>query len=279
MSTTREIPIPTLHLFQPLDAKLIELLKSLSNEEWNKPTLAKQWTVKDIAAHLLDGNVRFISMLRDNHFGLKPENINSYQDLVNFLNGINADWVNAMKRVSPALLVELLELTGKEYFEGIQKLDPFKPALFSVAWAGEEESQNWFHIAREYTEKWHHQQQIREAVGKQGIMEKQFFFPLIDTFMRALPHTYKDVVAEEGTSLSVIVTGETGGKWSILKSASGWEFTKTPSTISSLVEIAPSDAWQLFTKGLSKEEAEKRMLFSGDQKLGRKVLDMISIMG
>lgn len=272
------IPIPTLHLFQPLDQKLIELLKSISPEDWNKPTLAKLWTVKDIAAHLLDGNVRFISMLRDHYFGEKPENINSYQDLVKFLNGLNADWVKAMKRMSPTLLIELLESTGKEYYEGIQKLDPFKPALFSVAWAGEEESQNWFHIAREYTEKWHHQQQIREAVNQQGIMTKEFFFPLINTFMRALPHTYKNVEAEEGTSLSVIVTGETGGKWSIIKTSSGWEFTRTPTTLSSLVEIAPSDAWQLFTKGLPKEEAEKRMLFSGDQQLGRKVLDMISVM-
>lgn len=273
-----EIPIPTLHLFQPLDAKLIALLKSLSPEEWNKPTLAKQWNVKDIAAHLLDGNVRFISMVRDHHFGLKPENINSYQDLVGFLNGINADWVKAMKRVSSALLVELLELTGKEYFEGIQKLDPFQPALFAVAWAGESESQNWFHVAREYTEKWHHQQQIREAVNKQGIMSREFFFPLINTFMRALPYTYKNVEAPEGASVSVIVSGETGGKWSIIKDSSGWEFTKSPTTLTSLVEITPSDAWRLLTKGISREEAEQRMVFSGNQELGRKVLNMTSVM-
>jgi hypothetical protein len=38
-----EVPIPTLHLFQPLDQKLIELLKSLSHEDWNKPTVAKLW--------------------------------------------------------------------------------------------------------------------------------------------------------------------------------------------------------------------------------------------
>jgi len=41
------VPIPTLHLFLPLDQKLIELLKSLSGDDWKKPTLAKLWTVKD----------------------------------------------------------------------------------------------------------------------------------------------------------------------------------------------------------------------------------------
>ena len=272
------IPILTLHLFQPLDEKLIELLKSLSPEDWNKPTLAKLWTVKDIAAHLLDGNVRFISMLRDKHIGLKAENINSYQDLVDFLNGVNADWVKAMKRMSPSLLIELLESTGKEYCAAIKELDPFEPAIFSVAWAGESESQNWFHIAREYTEKWHHQQQIREAVNKQGIIEKEFFFPLMDTFMRALPYTYREMDAEKGTIVSVIVTGETGGTWSIIKESDRWKFTDA-SSATATVEMDPSDAWKLLTKGLPKAEAEKRIRISGNQELGRKTLDMISIMG
>jgi uncharacterized damage-inducible protein DinB len=45
--------ILTQHLFESLDNKLIELLRSLSDEDWNKPTIAPLWTVKDIAAHLL----------------------------------------------------------------------------------------------------------------------------------------------------------------------------------------------------------------------------------
>ena len=70
-------------------------------------------------------------------------------------------------------------------------------APVSVAWAGEKHSINWFHIAREFTEKWHHQQQIRDAVGKPGIMTKEFFYPVMDTFMRGMPHRYRDVQAAE----------------------------------------------------------------------------------
>jgi len=275
----KEIPIPTLHLFTPLDEKLIELLKSLSPEEWNKPTLSKLWTVKDIAAHLLDGNIRFISILRDNHLGVKAENINSYQDLIDFLNNLNADWVKALKRMSPPLLIELLEITGKQYVEAIKKLDPFEPAIFSVAWAGEDVSLNWFHVAREYTEKWHHQQQIREAVNKQGIMSREFFFPLIDTLMRALPHTYKNVHAPIGSSVNVTVTGDTGGTWFIQKAEAGWKFIDFHTSPAATVEIDPSTSWKLLTKGMTKEEAEKKMKFYGDVMLGKQVLTMISIMG
>jgi hypothetical protein len=61
----------------------------------------------------------------------------------------------------------------------LKELDPFAEAIFSVGWAGEEKSLNWFHIAREYTEKWHHQQQIRLAVGQEQICTQETFIILI----------------------------------------------------------------------------------------------------
>ena len=45
-----KIKIETLHLFSILDRKLIELLKSLTLEEWNSQTVAKLWKVKDVAS-------------------------------------------------------------------------------------------------------------------------------------------------------------------------------------------------------------------------------------
>ena len=36
---------------------------------------------------------------------------------------------------------------------------------FGVAWAGEERSPAWFDVARELTERWHHQAHIRLATG------------------------------------------------------------------------------------------------------------------
>ena len=274
-----QIPIPTLHLFPKLDAKLLELLKSLTSEEWNSKTLARQWTVKDIASHLLDGNIRTLSFSRDEFVGERPEKVDSYQDLVDYLNRLNADWVKATKRVSPAVLIELLEITGKEYIAQLNKLDPFAPAIFSVAWAGQTESPNWFHIAREYSEKWHHQQQIREAVNKPGIMTPEFFYPLIDTFMQALPHTYRNVKADAGTSLIVKVTSDVGGEWILVKADKNWELQKNQSGNSKAeITIDPDTAWKIFTKGASGIEAERKINFSGDRELGKPILSMLSVM-
>lgn len=274
-----QIPIQTLHLFPKLDETLISLLKSLSPQEWNKPTLARLWTVKDIASHLLDGNFRGVSLLRDGYVGDTPGNIDTYQDLVSFLNQLNADWVKATKRISPSLLIELLELTGKEYYQELAKLDQSKPALFSVAWAGQTESPNWFHIAREYTEKWHHQQQIREAVNKPGIMTREFYYPLINTFMRALPHTYRSTQAEIGTAIRVIITSELGGEWLLIRGKSQWGLSETQiDYIKTQIEIDPDTAWKLFTKGVSSLEAEKKIKFIGDIELAKSILTMVSVM-
>ena len=115
MAFSTTIPIPTLHLFPILDRELIALLKSLTPEEWEAPTLAPLWKVKDIAAHLLDGNMRTLSMLRDGYAGDPPGDIHAYEDLLAYLNGLNASWVAATKRLSPRVLIEWLELTGKQY--------------------------------------------------------------------------------------------------------------------------------------------------------------------
>jgi len=272
-----EVPIQTLHLFLPLDQKLIELLKSLSQDEWNKQTVATQWKVKDVAAHLLDGNIRNLAAI-ENHIGDPPDAIHSYKDLVDYLNRLNADWVKAMKRVGPKTLIELLEITQKPTIEYYYSLDLWAKARFAVSWAGEEESKNWFHVAREYTERWHHQQQIRDAVNKQGIMERKFFFPLIQTFMMALPHTYRNTLAPEGTIISINVTGEAGGEWKIKTEAGHWQFTDDPGEIATNIEMDPDTSWKLFTKALRKEEAETRVKISGDEKLAEPVLRMVAVM-
>ena len=61
----RPEPIIVVDLFPKLEQKLIELLNGLTPADWRKPTMCPQWTVKDIVAHLLDGNLRRLSRVRD----------------------------------------------------------------------------------------------------------------------------------------------------------------------------------------------------------------------
>jgi len=270
--------IHTRHLFPILDRKLIALLRTLSDDDWNAPTRAKLWCVKDIAAHLLDGNIRTLSMSRDGYFGETPTNIHSYTDLVGFLNKLNADWVTASRRIGPRVLTDLLEITGYQYSRHMAELDLHAPAIFSVAWAGHETSPNWFHIAREYTEKWHHQQQIREAVGKPGIESRELYYPVLDTFLQALPHHYRQTDAPQHTTVSVIITGEAGGTWTIRREHQQWTFTPTPATADATIILPDTEAWKLFTKGLAPHEAEKHLTLTGSSQLTHPLLTLVAVM-
>ncbi|GAA0879854.1 maleylpyruvate isomerase family mycothiol-dependent enzyme [Algoriphagus jejuensis] len=275
----RIIPIETIDLILALDLKLIELLRSLTEEEWNAQTVAKLWTVKDVAAHLLDGNLRSLSTSRDHFFGEKPERMDSYQDLVDFLNSLNHSWVKAMKRVSPQILTTMLEASGKDYFEHLQTLDPWEDALYPVAWAGQDRSPNWFHIAREYTEKFLHQQQIREAVAKPGIMTREFFHPFLDSLMQAFPHTFRDIIYPTGTVVSLEISSEIGGTWSLIRTEHIWMLRKEAFAESTtLVTMEPDTAWKLFSKSWKPEAVLDIVDIKGDQKLGRKVLDIVAFM-
>lgn len=278
MTVNPAIPVDVVHLLPVLDSKLIELMASLTPEEWQKQTIAKKWVVKDVAAHLLDSNVRILSIMRDNYFG-EQANIQSYQELVDFLNGLNADWVKAMKRVSPAVLVLLHQTTGPLFCDYFKSLPPFDKSVFAVDWAGETESKNWMEIAREYTEKWLHQQQIRDAVNKPALMTRELFYPFIDIFMLALPHTYRGITADNGTVVKVTVTTEIGGSWYLTRTDNGWKLSKDPvAHPSTEISIDPDTAWKLFSKSLRPAQIKNSVTITGDQALGETALNMVSVM-
>lgn len=274
-----ETSIRVNHLFHSLDAALVDLLKSLTDEEWEAQTVAKHWKVKDVVAHLLDGNLRTLSIQRDGYIGEKPENVKSYQDLVAWLNQLNADWVKASKRLSPKVLITLHELTGKMVSEYYCSLDPQEKAIFSVAWAGEEESHNWFHIAREYTEKWLHQQQIRDAVNKPGILTSDYFIPFLETSLRGLPHTFKEVAAEDGTTLQLTIALPQEASWYLTRERGQWIVTRTTQhQPKASLTLEANAAWKLFSKSWKPEDAKPFTKISGDVTLAEKALHLVSFM-
>lgn len=271
--------IHTAHLFPELDEHLISLLKSLTPEDWEKPTVARLWKVRDVAAHLLDGNIRVISIYRDGHFTAPDRKIDGYDDLVAYLNQLNADWVKACKRMSPALLTDLLENTGKQYSEIMSRQDLEAVAVFSVSWAGESVSKNWFHIAREYTEKWHHQQQIRDAVKQHGIMTPRLFRPVIETFLRGLPHTYRDTQAPIGTAVRIAVAPDETFEWFLVKTADQWVISETfNGRPGASVTLDADIAWKLFTKAIKPGEALTNANLTGNKELAGVTLNLIAVM-
>jgi mycothiol maleylpyruvate isomerase-like protein len=157
-------PILCAHLMRSVDEKLIELLRSFAPSDWDMQTVVPQWKVRDVAAHLLDTVLRKLSMARDSWF-VEAVEIRSPRDVSELVNRLNAEGVTVYRRLSPPILIDMMKMACDQSACFHESLDPFGRAMFAVSWAGEEQSLNWFDTARELTERWHHQQQIRLATG------------------------------------------------------------------------------------------------------------------
>lgn len=268
------------HLFPELYNQLIDLLDDLSVDDWKKPTSSTKWNVKDIAAHLLDGDLRRISFQRDNLSppSLKNE-IKNYEQLVEHLNQLNNSWVEVSNRFSPAVLIDLFKYTSGEIPKLFDSLDPHGKALFGVSWAGEDQSENWFDIAREYTEKWYHQQQIREAVGRPILSDEIWVFPLINTFVRGLPFVFNKRAPNKIDGIVFLdIEDMSNAKW-IIENKGTWNLKfGIPPNYTSMVTMSSDTAWRIFSRNISKENAIKNIAFKGDEDLGKLILELTGYM-
>jgi uncharacterized protein (TIGR03083 family) len=271
-------PVYLLERFPPLHRELMTLLRGLTPVDWSRATTCAAWSVKDIVAHLLDTGLRRLSLDRD-RFAPPAAEISSYADLVAYLNRLNAEWVTAACRLSPQVLMDLMDRMSAQLHQYFAALEPHAPARFGVAWAGDHVSPVWFDIGREYTERWLHQQQIREAVGAPGLVAREWLHPALNIFMRALPHTYRATSAEPGRSIHFAITGEAGGDWTLRREPAGWSlFSGRDDASAARVTLDQETAWKLLSKGLPREAARHRVRIEGDARLGDPVLGALAVM-
>jgi uncharacterized protein (TIGR03083 family) len=261
-------------LFATERMQLLDLLAALSPNDWHAPTACAGWSVKDVAAHLLGDDLSRLARQRDGFADASPD---PAEPLVAFINRRNAAWVEALRRLSAPVLRDLLRWSGEQTAMYFTSLNPF--ALGGpVSWAGPDPAPVWLDLAREYTERWHHQQHIREAVGAPGLTAPRFFEPVLATFVRALPHTFRHVAAPNETTVQFNITGASGGAWAVVREEAVWTlYTGAAPQPAAMVMLDQEAAWRLFTKGMAPRAARAAARIEGDPRLGAVVLEAVAI--
>jgi uncharacterized protein (TIGR03083 family) len=272
-------PLYTADLFAGLNDELISLLRGLSPEDWERPTVAGAWRVRDVAAHLLDAMLRRVSAARDGH-RMQPDGpIDDYRNLVGYLNRLNASWVAVSNRLSPRVLTDLLAWTGPQVAAVMASLPPHEQAMIGVAWAGEERSENWFDTGREYTEHWHHQAQIRDAVGAPGLYERRWLHPVIELCLYALPVAFRGLDRPAGATLVLEVTGDAGGTWSLVRTEGAWKLWRGAAEKPAANARMDGDtAWRLLFNALPAEAARTKITAEGDPELFERLIAARGVM-
>jgi uncharacterized protein (TIGR03083 family) len=272
-------PLDTRAMFRPVSAELVALLRALTPADWDRQTIAGDWRVRDVVAHLIDTALRRLAFHRDGMTPPPPDKpIKTTRDFVDFINRLNAQWVTTSKRFSPRVLTEFFDRASTDLANWFETLPLDAPALFGVSWAGEEQSEGWFDIGREFTELWHHQQQIRMAVGAPSLSDSRYLRAVIDIAMRGLPHAFRDVSASPGETLLVDVSGSAGGQWTLVRHAQGWTlYAGTPEVATTRIELQDEATWKLLFNGFTDAEAAAAIRVDGRADLAAPLLRARSV--
>ena len=221
---------------------LLELLRGLSDSEWAAPTAVAGWRVKDLALHLLDDDLGWLSRGRDDDAsGLLDSSQSSF---VAALAAKNQRWIDGAQGLSRRVVADLLMWSGGEmdrHYAGMNLGD-----RGSVAWASDEPVPLWFDLAQDLTERWVHQQQIRVSLDRDDGYRDRYLPEVLRTFVWAAPHQYR-VRAEPGVEVRMRL-GRTG-EWTLVSAGEGrWTLHERIATSPSGVLSATDDgAWRLFT--------------------------------
>ena len=272
-------PTDTRSFFRPVSRELVALLRELPQAAWERPTLAGAWRVRDVVAHILDGSLRRVSFHRDRHTPPTPaEPPRSEREFVAFINGLNAQWVETARRLSPRLLVDLYEPVAAALADFFESLPDDAPALFPVSWAGEAASAGWFDVGREFTELWHHQAQVRDAVGAPPLADPAWLNAVLLIALRGLPHAYRDTPGAPGQAVTIEITGPAGGVFTLLRDGERWTLLLgQEASESARASMSDDSAWRLLFNALPRERAGALVARTGDAALLAPLLSARSV--
>jgi uncharacterized protein (TIGR03083 family) len=220
---------------------LLQFLSNLTDDEWLAPTIAPAWTVKDIALHLLDDDLTWLSFKRDGFSG----GLVDMSDPVAFprlLAEKNQRWVDAASALSHRVVRDLLAWSGEQ----IDVLHAARELTGSgrVSWASDEPVPFWFNLAQEFTERWVHQQQMREAVGR--VERHEARLPeVLRTFVWAFPHQLPRADGVRRVEISI----DAVGVWT-LAAADPHAWTLSEGSVGkpdAWLRLSADTAWRLLT--------------------------------
>lgn len=268
-------PIEIRALFAKQHTAYIQLLRSLDDRDWVRPTGCPGWSVQDIAAHVLGDHVGRLSIQRDGHKVLNPVDGESFPA---FIARINDEWVSAARRISPKLLTDMSASTGDQIVQFWNTVE-MHTLSWPVSWAGPDPAPAWLDAARDFTEYWTHQQQICEATNRIGLTEPEYLGPVLDTFLRALPHTLRCVTAPLGTTLEMTVTGPSGGTWACTRMPDRWALRtgSRPNDPDARIELDADTTWHLCTRKITPAQAAEHARTEGNQRIATAALEIVSI--
>lgn len=255
-------------------ASLLTLLESLDDAAWACPTECSKWTVHGIALHILGDDLSLLSRQRDSAPPglLAVAQRGAAKDFRGLLDAFNEEWVAAATFMSPALLIDMLRITGDwtaDWYEQVPADRLGEP----VVWLGPEPAPYWLIAAREFVERWVHHQQIARATSRPG-PDETTTVRVVAALAPGLPRLLGPVRAPDDAVVTLTVLDES---WTLHGPGGGWAVQpgRADAPTAELTLASPTNAALAFSRGLTAAEMTEALDTSGDPQLTAAVTQIL----
>ncbi len=265
-------------LFRLERERLLGLLRSMAASDWDRPTPCPGWNVLGLASHLLGDDLSLLAGQRDHHRGRPaPEGMNE-EGFIRWLDELQVDWVRAMRRLSPRLVVDLLEWAGPQIVSTVKAQDP-SAVLANVSWASTALVPVWLDQVRELSERWIHRQQILQSLGRPSDLRSDLADPVMDGLRWAYPFRLDAHRRGPGATVDITISGELDLRWTIVSDGESWAFDPVAGHwLAAELRLTSEQAWRLLTNNFD-QAAHGDIDASGDPDIIRALLRTRAIIG
>jgi uncharacterized protein (TIGR03083 family) len=262
-------PLDVTQVLEPERSALLALLRSLDDDGWRRPTDCPAYDVQGVATHLLGDDLSLLSRQRDSAVPGVFAVLAPGDDFRTALDRFNDRWVESAAFLSPALVLELLDLTGwwtADWYRAVELEAPGEPVGFFGATGP---SPYWQVAAREYVERWIHHHQIRRALGRPNLDADAFLAPAVGTVVRGIAAHLRDLEARPGDSIVLTVVGL--ASWTLLRHDDGWQLLEgAADDARARLGLDRSLATDVFSRGLPAAEVEAAISLDDDVPFARR---------
>ena len=264
-------------LFEVERARLLELLNQLREEDWQRSTACPGWSVLGLASHLLGGDFGLLSRRRDSYMGTPPPRGVSEVGFIDWLDELQTEWVRAARRLSPQLVVDLLQWTGPRLV-AVLAAEELTERSARVSWAGPEPAPRWLDQLRELSEYWIHRQQLLEAVGRPTDLDPTLLRPVLLGLRWAFPYRLSRAELPPTTAIRVTVGEPVNERWTLAVSSGEWDFSEdAPEHVSAEASLTADELWRLLTN--NQRDDSRRLDIRGDERAVEVILRTRAIIG
>ena len=266
-------------LFQLERARLSELLRSLSPADWRRPRPCPGWSVLGLACHLLGDDLSLMAGQRDGHHGTPAPPGLDEEGFISWLDELQVEWVQAARRLSPRLVVELLDWAGPQVVEMVSGQDP-SALTANVSWASAVPVPAWLDHARELSERWIHRQQMLQAVGAPADLREDLIEPVLDGLRWAYPFRLEPHQRPAGEGVEVSVTGPGAElRWDLVSDGTAWHFRPNPGRpLVAELRMTLEQAWRLLSNNLDRD-GHGQVVAAGDADIVAALMRTRAIIG